>query len=202
MKLLLCDLNSSICEEWKEAFRYYLEVEVVHNDFCRLELKAETNYGLVAAGNSFGIMGGGIDLAIARHFPGLEQKVQDDIKFYCNGELNVGDATSVLIKDAPFGFTRLIYTPTMRVPMRINATDNVYRAFRAALSTWNMYADSIHNDILVVPGLGGACGRMSPKSVARSMELAYRWYKDQRHPININEAHEMHKQIIRAACYP
>lgn len=90
----------------------------------------ETGTALVTAGNSFGIMDGGLDAAVAERLSWCQHEVQAAI---CNdyaGELPVGCAVRAWSRnDAPL----VIYAPTMQVPMRIQYTANVYYAMLAVL---------------------------------------------------------------------
>lgn len=90
----------------------------------------ETGTALVTAGNSFGIMDGGVDAAVAERLSWCQHEVQAAI---CNdyaGELPVGCAVRAWSRsDAPV----VIYAPTMQVPMSIQYTANVYYAMLAVL---------------------------------------------------------------------
>jgi O-acetyl-ADP-ribose deacetylase (regulator of RNase III) len=131
--------------------------------------------GLATAGNSYGLMDGGIDLAVANYAPGIEDRVQHVIRKYWNGELQVGQCTSIeMDKDASprptdDGYKWLFYAPTMRIPKSIVGTDNVYRAMWAILQTANQGVKH-----LVVPGLGTLTGKVPPSIAAHHMAMA--WY--------------------------
>lgn len=125
---------------------------------------------IVSPANSFGDMGGGIDLAYLRHFPhGLEARLQDAIRADCFGELPVGQALVVATADAAIPW--MICAPTMRVPAAIAGTLNVYVAFRAALVAALRHAAGI--DSLLSPGMGTGVGAMPPQRAARQMRAAW-----------------------------
>ena len=61
-QLILCDTNQYVVEDWKKYLKEPF-IEVVQGSI--LEQKADT---MVAPGNSFGYMDGGLDLIIDRFF--------------------------------------------------------------------------------------------------------------------------------------
>ena len=170
-ELILVDPNKELCEAWEERFGDYPNVKI-RNDYFE---KLETYDCMVSAANSFGLMDGGVDLAITRYFGReLQAGVQKIIKRDYYGEQPVG--TSIIVetgnKDHPF----LAHTPTMRVPLKITRTDNVYSAKFAMLR-----AVANHNRVstqkiktVACPGLGTSAGGVPAKEAARQMELAYR----------------------------
>ena len=106
-------------------------------------------------------MQGGIDLVYYTHFGyQLEEKLQAKIISEKYGELIVGD---YLLLD------RFIFAPTMRVPINISHTVNVYLAFRAVLIA------ALENNIetIICPGLGTGVGHVSPNMCAKQMYQAY-----------------------------
>lgn len=66
MKLYLLDLNRYMTEAWKKTFQYQ-NVEIVTGDF-QVSIKEYKPEAIVAPGNSFGIMDGGLDLEIRNYF--------------------------------------------------------------------------------------------------------------------------------------
>jgi len=172
-RLVLVDPQSRLCEAWRKEFAEYPAVTVVQGYFEDLE-----NFDcLVSPANSFGIMDGGVDLAISRFFPGIQDRVQELIlqKFY--GYQPVG--TSLM---APTGDPRhpwLAHTPTMRIPMPLSGplTRQVYESMWAmlcAVAAHNRQGDSaaeIH--VVACPGLGTATGGVDPTVAARLMATAY-----------------------------
>lgn len=130
---------------------------------------------MVSPGNSFGLMDGGVDGAIVRYF-GLDlmDRVQDYIIRQFRGEQPVG--TSFIIETGHPKHPFLAHTPTMRVPMSIAQTDNVYRSMWAMLlAVWQHNRDrqrKIHS--IACPGLGTATGRVPFDRAAKQMALAYK----------------------------
>jgi O-acetyl-ADP-ribose deacetylase (regulator of RNase III) len=173
VKLILVDLDAEICEAWRTAFQELPNVEIVHNRFETI-----ANYDcMVSAANSFGLMDGGVDLAITRFFGDqLMDRVQQFIVREYLGEQPVG--TSFIIETKHPKHKWLAHTPTMRVPMQISGTDNVYVAMAAMLRA--VYQHNLSHDeqieSIACPGLGTGTGLMPPKEAARQMALAYRYY--------------------------
>lgn len=111
-KLILVDPNSELCQAWEKAFRGVEKVEIRNEIFENI---ADFDC-MVSAANSFGLMDGGVDLAI-RNFFGiqLEEAVQQYILDNYHGEQPVG--TSFIIETGNPKHPFLAHTPTMRVPM-------------------------------------------------------------------------------------
>lgn len=74
LDLILCDLHEPLVRSWRRAFAKHPEVEIVHGDLIHVAADA-----YVSPANSFGIMDGGIDIALAARFPLVESRVQDAI---------------------------------------------------------------------------------------------------------------------------
>ena len=174
-KLILVDPQIMICEAWEKRFKEYEYVEIINGFFEQIE-----HFDcMVSAANSFGLMDGGVDLAITNFFGHkLQLKVQEKIMSEYYGEQPVG--TSMIVETGNEKHPFVAHTPTMRIPLKITKTDNVYLAKFALLR-----AVANHNKtnekkikIVVCPGLGTSAGGVSPDEAARQMELAYRnFYK-------------------------
>lgn len=170
-KLILVDPNPALCVAWEAKFKDYKKVEV-KNDYFENIASFDC---MVSAANSFGIMDGGVDLAIARFFgPALPIKVRKKISLEFYGEQPVG--TSMIVETGHEKHPFLAHTPTMRVPLKITRTDHVYLAKFAMLRAVANHNKSKGRKIKTVacPGLGTAAGRVPPHEAARQMELAYR----------------------------
>src|SRR5262245_21185070 len=116
-----------MCIAWRAYFDELPDIEIVKRSFASLPQFD----CMVSAANSFGIMDGGVDLAIIDYFGvGLMKRVQEIIKEDFLGEQPVG--TSVIVETGNEKHPYIAHTPTMRVPMNISQTDNVY------LAMWSM----------------------------------------------------------------
>lgn len=174
-KLILVDPNSAMCFGFQEHFHDLPDVEIVNGRFEYLPAFD----CMVSAANSFGLMDGGVDLAINNYFGDqLQNRVQQRILKEFRGEQPIG--TSLVVETQHEAHPYLAHTPTMRVPMTISKTDNVYLAMWAMLlAVWNFnkMAEQAGNQPLKVvacPGLGTGIGRMGYREAARQMSLAYR----------------------------
>ncbi len=181
-ELTLVDPNPELCEHFREQFRNVERVTVVNGPFESLGAFD----CMVSAANSFGLMDGGVDLAITKFF-GLQlmDRVQDHIQSHFRGEQPVG--TSFIIGTGNDEHPFLAHSPTMRVPMRISMTDNVYRAMWATLlAVWRHNQAATDSAIrhVACPGLGTATGGVAPRSAARQMALAYRNFRTPPYAIN------------------
>lgn len=171
--LILVDPNAELCSEFELFFRDCPRVTVVCDVFQSL---SEFDC-MVSAANSFGLMDGGVDLAISNFFGwDLMDRVQQHIISEWRGEQPVG--TSFIISTNNDEHPFLAHTPTMRVPMPISATDDVYKATWAMLLAVWQHNRKSNNQIRTVacPGLGTATGRVPPRSAARQMSLAYQHF--------------------------
>lgn len=173
LKLILVDPLAELCLAWKKQFKNLPGVAIVNDVFENLpEFDC-----MVSAANSFGLMDGGVDLAIVGFF-GIElmDRVQQHILTEYLGEQPVG--TSFIIETGQPEHPFLAHTPTMRVPMAITRTDNIYNAMWAMLLAVHHHNQQSSKKIRTVacPGLGTLTGRVPPEEAARQMALAYRHY--------------------------
>ena len=191
-KFILADPKEQLCEAWQTAFQNYPEVEVINSKFEQIPI-----YDcMVSAANSFGLMDGGVDLAITNFFgAALQARVQQVILDQYNGEQPVG--TSFIVTTGNPAHPYLAHTPTMRVPMPITGTDNVYLAMKAMLQAVKAFnAEGPKIQTVVCPGLGTATGRVPFAEAARQMELAYRYYKNPPQAISWHSAAAQHRSIM------
>ena len=168
MKVVLVDLEFSLCEAWRAAFAGQDDVHV-HNDY--FETVVDGFDCFVSAANAFGIMDGGIDAAIIAYFgTALQDRVQQEIWSRYRGEQPVG--TCLMVPTEHPRCPWLAHCPTMRVPMDVSKTNFAYAAFLAALTA----AEAHGIQVLGCPGLGTLTGRMPAEIAARQMRYAFdRW---------------------------
>src|SRR5437764_7998610 len=111
-KLILVDPNPLLCASFEAQFAELPNVEVMAGYFQDLpEFDC-----MVSAANSFGLMDGGVDLAIINYF-GVEvmDRVQEHIIKEFRGEQPVGTSCIISTDHAKHPF--LAHTPTMRIPL-------------------------------------------------------------------------------------
>ena len=175
INLILVDPMTDLCKAWENEFEGIESVRIVNDRFENLpEFDC-----MVSAANSFGLMDGGVDLAIS-HFLGFElmDRVQQHIIENYRGEQPVG--TSFIIETGNKKHPYLAHTPTMRVPMKIACMDNVYCAMWAMLLEILKHNQKSTHKINTVacPGLGTATGQVPTDEAAYQMALAYRNFID------------------------
>lgn len=171
MKLILVDPKPNLCSAFEKNFDGLPDVAVVNGYFEDLPVFD----CMVSAANSFGLMDGGVDAAIVRFFGvALMQRVQERIIDEYFGEQPVG--TSMIVETEHPRHPYIAHTPTMRVPMTIAHTDNVYLAMWALLRAVQHHNSTGKKRIHIVacPGLGTLTGGVAAAEAARQMALAYR----------------------------
>jgi O-acetyl-ADP-ribose deacetylase (regulator of RNase III) len=186
MKIQLVDQNIDVCRYWEKEFYGCDDVVVHRGDFFSLPTDC-----VVSPANSFGFMDGGLDWAISQKLGwGVQDRLQQLIKDYCDGELVVGLAEILESdnKDIPY----CISAPTMRVPDDITGTVNVYLAASAVFRLMKRFDKGQRNLIQTVTmsGLGTGCGGVSPSVCARQMKKAYDdvWLGQKRFPDSWKDA--------------
>ena len=191
--ITLVDTNRELCLAWKDAFEAFQNVNIVHNKF-----ESIVDFDcLVSPANSFGLMDGGIDLAIRNYFGmQIQYNVQKIIQKVYYGEQPVGTSFIVDTEDEKHPY--LAHTPTMRVPMDISKTDNVYNAFFAMLRAVANHNKQSTQKIekVVSPGLGTATGRVSAKEAARQMAKAYENFLNPTTNMNWNNLKARNQEIL------
>lgn len=159
-------------ETWKRVF------EGVENVIIKQASIFDTPCdALVSPANSFGFMNGGIDFSISKNLGWhIEKSVQQKIREEFFGELLVGQALIVETNHADFPY--LISAPTMRTPMTIHRSPNVYWAMKAILTLWKYGKLDDGTPIfekvnsIAIPGLGTGVGQVAPLICARQMRIA------------------------------
>jgi len=199
ISLLLFDSNKEIANAFTTHFADLPNVSIRH---CLLEELNPDSYDcLVSPANSFGLMDGGIDRAITELFGNqLMKRVQKYIIRNYAGEQPVGTSFLIPIEDHQDDRIchYLSHTPTMRIPMDISDTDNVYVAMKTLLVQvidFNMSCVFRKIRTIACSGLGTKTGRVSPDSAARQMRLAYGHIMNVPDKISWNFAIGRHREI-------
>lgn len=179
-KLVLCDLNQQLADEWKRAFATHPEVEVRCCSFTDIDFDC-----IVSPANSFGLMDGGIDGAITDYFgEQMMKRVQYEVLKQYAGEQPVG--TSMIVRATEDQTTDKIkfvaHTPTMILPRDISKTTNVYMAMKAMLLeiekfNSNSFMKPHQIKTVVCSGLGTGAGRVPFNEAANDMAKAYTNFK-------------------------
>lgn len=192
LRLILVDRGRDFCEVLRWQFREHPEVEIVCGKFEDLPAFD----CVITAGNSFGLMDAGMDLAVVRYFgTPLMTSIQNQILEDYLGEQPVG--TSLIVPTGNAAHPYVAHTPTMRIPMNISGTDHVYLAMWAALTAVHRHNKKDGNPIhtLACPGLGTGSGGMDPAEAALQICLAYRHYRNPPLCINPSFAQQRHERV-------
>ena len=193
-RLSLVDRHSSLARAWREVFEEEEGVEVLDADYFATPADA-----MVSPANSFGIMDGGLDLAI-RDALGFEvqRRVQKLIVERHHGEMPVGAAEIVPTDHERWPF--LIAAPTMRVPESVANTLNAYHAFRAillAVKRWNE-TDGRPIKSVVCPGLGTGIGHLEERRCAAQMRVAWKQVTGPARIPSFAQIHAVHEALRTA----
>jgi O-acetyl-ADP-ribose deacetylase (regulator of RNase III) len=192
MQLILVDRGREFCDVLRVQFRAHPEVEIICGRFEDLPVFD----CVITAGNSFGLMDAGMDLAVVRFFgrhvmERIQKRILDDYL----GEQPVGTCVIVPTDHASHSF--VAHAPTMRVPMNIQGTDHVYLAMWAALIAVHHHNRSESRQIQSVacPGLGTGSGGMDPREAALQLCLAYEHRGRVPQFINPSFAQQRHERV-------
>lgn len=169
-RVFLVDTDARLVAAWKETFRDVDVVQASRADFFSIEAEA-----MVSPANSFGIMDGGLDLAIRTTLGShVEERVRSRIAERHHGELPVGVAEVIETDDARWPL--LVCAPTMRVPENASRTTNAYLAFRAALLALSRHAAARGAPIrsVLCAGMCTGVGAMPARRCAAQMRIAWR----------------------------
>lgn len=173
MKVYLVDIEEKLTQAWSKAFECVENVEVKHQSIFDCHADA-----LISPANSFGFMNGGIDFSISKNLGWhIEKRLQEKIRQEFFGELLIGQAT--IVETDHKNFPYLISAPTMRTPMTIFRTPNVYLAMKAILilvkygkfENGELIRDHVKS--IAIPGLGTGVGQMPPMVCANQMRIAW-----------------------------
>jgi len=172
MNLVLVDLNTAVVQAWSDICGDLENVTVRFGSIFDVSCDA-----LVSPANSFGFMDGGLDYKISEFFGwGVQRRLQELIRTRHHGELLVGAAEIVETHHPKIPY--VISAPTMRVPMILRETVNVYLATRAVLLLvkHGTLADGTAvrevAQTVAFPGMGTGVGRVPPEVCARQMRAA------------------------------
>ena len=199
MKLIFCDIKQHMIKSWKKFFSQDFNVEIYHGSIFDVECDA-----LTSPANSFGFMDGGLDLLISRFFGWqVQERLQEIIKRKHHGELLVGCAEIVETDHDKIPY--VISAPTMRVPMILRDSVNVYLATRAILVL--VKHDKFPNGTLInekvkkiaIPGMGTGVGRLPYDICALQMKKAVEdiYYEKYKFPSTWYEAQKNHQLLYQ-----
>ena len=160
--ITLFDHDPEICAAWREVLGDLPGVTITQ---CELRDLPPQTY-LATAGNSYGIMTGGIDLAV-RDLYGIE--VQDAIQNHilASGPVPIGGC--VIVEMPEKKHKNIVYAPTMDRP-RPAWMHGVCMAVLSVLMATG-------EESVALPGMGTGTGALGPLEAAKAMRagiVAYR----------------------------
>jgi len=159
-EIILFDLNSDICDAWREVFE---DVDCIQICNCDLSELPDVNC-IVTAGNSFGAMSGGIDLAVRDMFgQELQDIIQLEIMKYHPHGMDVGTVLTVKLETV-----NIMYAPTMRVPQFARPLDIAY-----VMSVIIKVFIDFDWESIAICGLGSGTGQLVPSICASMMYTGY-----------------------------
>ncbi len=192
MKITIVDRNQPTAAVFEEQFADVADVKVV---CCSFEQLADFDC-IVTAGNSFGLMDAGMDLAVVRYFGSIVmERIQKVILDEFLGEQPVGTSFLVPTDHALHPF--VAHAPTMRIPMNINGTDNIYLACWSTLVAIHRHNANRARKInsVAFPGLGTGTGGVHPKEASLQMRLAIEHYQSPPKYLNGTVAQRRHERV-------
>jgi O-acetyl-ADP-ribose deacetylase (regulator of RNase III) len=191
-RFIIVTPNNTAAEEIRWATRSSPLIEVVLGKFEELP-----SFDCVAtAGNSFGLMDAGMDLAVLKFFGSrLQEVIQKLILEDYLGEQPIGTCLLVPTEQARHPF--VAHTPTMRIPMNIARTDHVYLATWAVLTAIHRHNRATEKPIrtLVCPAFGTGTGGVHPLEAGTQMRVAYDHFLKPPQYINPSVAQARHERV-------
>lgn len=192
MRFIIVSRSKETADEIRWACRDVPDIEIYLGSF-----ESIPSFDCIAtAGNSFGLMDAGMDLAVLKFFgtdiqDKIQRKIIDD---YC-GEQPVG--TAFLVDTGRLDRPYVAHAPTMRIPMNIAGTDNVYLATWATLLAVNQTNKSTQRKIetLVCPAFGAGTGGVAGIEVGFQMKLAWQHFRKVPTIITPSFAQQRHERI-------
>jgi O-acetyl-ADP-ribose deacetylase (regulator of RNase III) len=192
MRFIIATRSKDTADEIRWAAREVAGLEVYLGSFESLP-----SFDCVAtAGNSFGLMDAGMDLAVVKFFGAqIQERIQKRIlEDYC-GEQPVGSA--FLVETGRLDHPYVAHAPTMRIPMNIAGTDHVYLATWATLLAVRRQNQTAERKIetLVCAAFGAGTGGVAGLEVGFQMKLAWEHFRKVPAVITPSFAQERHERI-------
>ena len=192
LHIVIANPNKEFCDVARWQFRDHEMVEIHHGKFEEID-----HFDcVVTAGNSFGLMDAGIDLAVVKFFGlGIQDEIQSVILDRYLGEQPVG--TSFIVPTGNPKHAFVAHSPTMRVPLNLKGTDNVYIATWASLLAIHQHNHSSEKQIVtaVFPGFGIGTGGMDFIEASLQMRYAFEHYRNPPEFLNGSLAQNRHERV-------
>lgn len=192
MKITIANRAKEIHDVFEWRFRDMEEVDCYFGKFEDLD----SYEGLITAGNSFGLMDAGMDLAVVKFFGiQLMNDIQEKILGDYLGEQPVGSA--FVVETGNIMHPYVVHAPTMRTPMNINLTDNIYNAMWASLVAVHQHNQKAKREIkdLVTTSLGTGTGGVEALESSLQMKLAIQHFLSPAEYINPSMAQQRYESV-------
>lgn len=162
-KIQVCIYDQKEYNIYKDYYKNHDVLEIIYGNIFNQKMDC-----MITAGQSYGMMDGGIDGHTNYFFDRIEKKIQQEILLKWKGELPIGGSI-ILNTPENSNFRYLCYSPTMRVPCNVAKTQNAYYAMRGALIECEKY------DIktIITPLLCRGVGCMDPEKILHQIKHAY-----------------------------
>jgi O-acetyl-ADP-ribose deacetylase (regulator of RNase III) len=174
MQIVLASVDDDLVRAWESTCGSIENVTIHHGSIFDVKCDA-----IVSPANSFGFMDNGLDLEISNFFGvHVQERLHKIIQTRHHGELLVGAAEIVETDHSAIPY--LISAPTMRVPIILKETVNVYLATRAILILvkFGTVPDGTPVkhiiETIAIPGIGTEIGKVPPDICANQMKVALR----------------------------
>ena len=169
------DRDKTLCSAWNV---YLTDVNYPHQILnCNFQDLPQQDY-LVNAGNSFGLLDGGIDYYIGEYWKKNNINTYESYKKDLRDYVPVPVGKSMIFLAETKIFRNLCLTPTMIWPEDISKTFNVFYATLGAINEINLktlYNNHFRLDVAIC-GLGTGCGGVDPIDCAKQMNAAFKYY--------------------------
>ena len=179
MKIIFFDNKRELINTYKSELGNF-DCSYICGDITDIinDIKADA---IISPANSFANMKGGIDLIYKKIFPKIEERLTHKISlgnfpiasYGCfiekkNGKKYVEVGNCIHIETLNEKCKYMIMLPTMKYPMNIVNTDNVYISFLSFLKKYGNV-----NIKVLCPGLGTGIGGMSALESAKQIKRAF-----------------------------
>jgi len=196
MLIQLVDRNQDMVDAWTSEFFECDDVITYCDDFFAPETDC-----IVSPANSFGFMDGGLDGVISQRLGRTtETNVKAKIAERPMNELLVGEA--IVVSTGNDKIPWCISAPTMRVPMILDGTPNVYLASKAIFGLLRRIQTKNPNAVkkVTISGLGTGVGRVPYEVCANQMKMAYDevWLGKATVPRTWFEAQQRHQMLYHS----
>ncbi len=175
--IIFCSINPEFDEYYDKYLKHFDKTEYHYGCFTELENKFDC---IVSPGNSFAIFDGGIDAAINRFFPEIDEFIVDmqkQLLDQCGGYQQPGTCKifETEVKRCPY----IAHAPTMAIPMIITDFSIIYHAMWSTLieiHNHNKNNSTKKIKSVLCPALGAGAGAVRPDIVYQLIKMALEDY--------------------------